>query len=448
MLSPVQLKAIAKACPEESGQLWQIGLRQDLALWGLSAQAAAARQEKLAEAGFSFFSDERGGGNPVGCPAAGLTPEAHFDPTPQLLQMAKQFAEAAAAGGSLPTVSVSACWHRCVHPEIHELSLVGVPLEGGGFAFELWAGGGSGETPAFAKPTGWQLPVDKGAALLAALLSGFRAADAGRPFGAWIASLSSEQLQALLRERVDFPLTASEQLAELPDSYRDEVGVREQPGGRFAVGVPVWLGRLTGKQLRRAGELAETHGDGSIRLTPRQNLLFPNIEKEKVVPLLEGLDGIGLKGQAGPFRRGFTRCGGPEGKEPGAWEQELVEYLERAVRLEEPLRIHLCGCKTLCPEGGIAHLVLRPTRIQVDDRTLVAYDLWAGGEPGPERRFNRLAMPGVPADQVKSRLERLLGAYKRDHQMEESFSDFCDRIGESGLTELLGALQEEGAPEA
>ena len=82
---------------------------------------------------------------------------------------------------------------------------------------------------------------------------------------------------------------------DAPDASQDRLGVHEQKQeGLFTLGFPVAAGRIRENQMRKAADLAERHGDGTMRITSLQNLLILNIPHEKVAQVLEGLEMVGL----------------------------------------------------------------------------------------------------------------------------------------------------------
>lgn len=72
-------------------------------------------------------------------------------------------------------------------------------------------------------------------------------------------------------------------------SYR-HLGIHfQQQEGLSYMGLVVPLGRLISKQIKQLANLAEVYGDRTLRLTPWQNLLIPNIpnSKEDIPSLIE-----------------------------------------------------------------------------------------------------------------------------------------------------------------
>src|SRR5439155_480341 len=88
------------------------------------------------------------------------------------------------------------------------------------------------------------------------------------------------------------------------DVYRDHVGIhRQRQGGLVYAGVAVLRGRLTPAEMRAAADLAERYGTGELRTTTMQNLLIPNVRRERAAALARELDAAGLRLESSPFWR-------------------------------------------------------------------------------------------------------------------------------------------------
>ncbi|HEX7126227.1 MAG TPA: nitrite/sulfite reductase [Thermodesulfobacteriota bacterium] len=82
-----------------------------------------------------------------------------FDATPAL-EAASRHVTGNREFSDLPRkyrVSIAACGHRCTHPEINDVALVGVS-HGDMRGFDLWVGGGLSTAPRFATPLGVFVP--------------------------------------------------------------------------------------------------------------------------------------------------------------------------------------------------------------------------------------------------------------------------------------------------
>ncbi len=200
-----------------------------------------------------------------------------------------------------------------------------------------------------------------------------------------------------------------------PDE-EDRIGVHEQnQPGLFSIGVPVAVGRLTGAQMRKIADLAERHGAATIRLTAQQNILIPNIPKENVAAVLEGLGVVGLKASASPISLGLLACVERE------FCRELIQHLEGRILLEEPIQIHVSDGSGTCAHSAAAQIELHGNSSGFDISI-------ASSAP---------ILCNVPASEVKVRLEQLLVGYKKRRKAGESFNQFCRRVGDSHLARIL-----------
>lgn len=212
----------------------------------------------------------------------------------------------------------------------------------------------------------------------------------------------------------------------------DPVGVHEQAPGFFRVGVPLAAGRVTARQLAKAADLAERHGDAVVRFTARQGLLFLNVPQEKVVNLLEGLQSVELKPQGSMLRRGLTACSESDPCLEG-WSlvsrraQEIVEHLEKQVLLIEPLRVRVAGPACACAAPADEEVTVAAAKPEAE-RPGDLYDVRVGG--------GALAS-GVPGEEVKFFLERLLVNWKRRRQTGEALGAFCARAGREQVARWL-----------
>ncbi|MBI3317882.1 MAG: nitrite/sulfite reductase [Candidatus Omnitrophica bacterium] len=461
-LNSAQLKTIARIAAEENKDFADITTRQDIQLHWVSGEKAPAVLEELKGVGITTLGacgDVLR--NLVGCPVAGVDKEEYLDASP-VLKEAHQFFTGNPEFANLPRkykVSIAACRDQCQQPEIHCVNFVGCQkLEGGAArpGFDLWLGGGLSTRPYFAQRANLFVPPERVVPVLKAVTEIYRDAPLYREtrskarFKFLIADWGIEKFRGLLQEKLDFPLEENPSFEEIPDTYKDHVGVHEQKQpGLFYVGVPVLVGRITGNQMRKVADLAERHGDGTIRLTVRQNLLILNISKEKVGNVLEGCEGVGLSVSASPVLRGVLACTGIEFcklavTETKARAREIVRYLEARVRLEEPLRIHVTGCPNTCAQSPIAHIGLQGSKVKAGDQMIEAYDVALGGQLGKDRAFNRFIVRKIPAAEIAERLTQLLLGYKKLRRPGELFNDFCKRLGDEGCASLLSGQGSSG----
>ncbi len=456
-LNPTQLRVIAQIATEQNKDFADITTRQDIQLHWVHTSDAPSVLEKLNAVGISTLGacgDVMR--NLVGCPVAGVDAQEYFDASPILLEVHRFFL-GNSEFANMPRkykISIAACRDQCPQPEIQCVSFVGMKRSVNGkeeAGFDLRVGGGLSTRPYFGQRANAFIHPDQVLAVLKAITeiyrdaAEYRATRSRARFKFLIADWGVERFREILQGKLHFPLEETGPFQDPIDSYKDHVGVHEQKQpGLFYIGVPVLIGRISGSQMRKVADLAERYGDGTIRLTVRQNLLILNIPKDRVATILEGLESVSLKVDASPILRGVVTCTGMEFcklavTETKARAREIVEYLERKVPLEEPLRIHMTGCPNTCAQTPIAHIGLQGSKMKMGEETIEAYDVAVGGALGAQRSFNHFVVRKISAPEVKFRLERLLVGYKRLRRSGETFNAFCQRVGDGEVVKLLGS---------
>ena len=120
------------------------------------------------------------------------------------------------------------------------------------------------------------------------------------------------------------------------------------------------LGRLTPDMLRGASQLAQAFGDSSLRFTPWQSLLLPNIHEENAAEVIRRLESLGLLcASAQPLSR-LIACTGSSGCGKGLADTK-ADALQLAALLQRhghALKVHLSGCSRSCAAAHIAPVTL------------------------------------------------------------------------------------------
>lgn len=456
------LRVLSRIVAENGTGFADLTTRQGVQLRGLRGKALSSQIQALESMGLSAWGTGHDTlRNIVGCPVASVDPKAPWDVAP-LLQQVNDYFQNNPEGEDFPRklkVSLSACASHCTQPEIHCVSFVGFERMQEGqreVGFDLRVGGGlsrqgqwSQRLNRFVKPE-QVLPTLRAIARLYREAGEYRQQRLRGRLRFLIADWGLKRFCGALEEQLGFPLTAAGSLTDPPDGHRDHVGVHEQKQpGLFYIGLPVPVGRISCDQMDKVADLAQRYGDGSVCLTVQQNLLLLNIPEARVAQVLEGCEAVHLRVNASPLLRGLVACGGIASCRLGMAEtkeraREILEYLQPHLMLEEPLRIHLDGCPAGCAHSPIAHIGLQGTQIRVGERWMEAFDVAVGGSLGSTGSFHRFVARGIPAGEIKFRLERLLLGYKRSRKGQESFNDFCRRLGDEAVGRML-APAEKGA---
>ncbi|WP_302849820.1 precorrin-3B synthase, partial [Pseudomonas aeruginosa] len=197
------------------------------------------------------------------------------------------------------------------------------------------------------------LPAERGESLVLALLDLFleRAQPQQTRMRHLLQELAGESLLEALQARLDFPLRRDERVAAWrrpPGRAWSHLGVQPQrQPGLAMVGAAAPLGRLDSACLEGLAELVERHGDGSLRLTPWQGVLLPNLAQAEAHQALLGLRGLGLLTEPDAPLARLIACSGSS-----ACARGLADTKGDALRLAERLgprsdlpQLHLCGCE-------------------------------------------------------------------------------------------------------
>lgn len=361
-LSSAQARAIAQAATECASGVLELTNRSNLQIRGVHAEAERRLIECLLAAGL-------GPSNPAGddvrnlllSPAAGLDPHVLLDTrplasalldllqgTPALHGLSAKFALQLDGGEALVMLE---------HP--HDIWLSALPGTPSRLAFGL-AG-----CPAD-KPLG-VVDVEQAVQLIEQLLRLFieLACNEHSRMRQLLAVIAPSQLLEQLQARLPFAVkTAPADWQRKPVSQRAPIGIYpQQQTGLCMVAAGARLGRIDAAQLNALADLAEQHGDASLRLTPWQGLLLPNIPQEAVETLLQSLGELGLLIDANEPLTGLIACTGSTACAKG-----LADSKADALHLAERLRlstarpqVHISACPRSCASAHIAPFTLLAT---------------------------------------------------------------------------------------
>jgi sulfite reductase beta subunit-like hemoprotein len=195
------------------------------------------------------------------------------------------------------------------------------------------------------------------------------------------------------------------------------------------------LGDLTSEQMRVIGELARAYGDGAIRVTPDQDLLFRWVNASDVRQLYRRLAAAGLGlAEAGTIAD-VASCPGAETCRLAVTQSRgLGRLLEGHLRARPDLieaadgaRIKISGCPNGCGQHHVAAIGFQGSVRRVGSRALPQYFVMIGGgmlDAGAS--FARCAAK-IPARRIPEAVERLIEIYARDREPGEPATTFFAR---------------------
>jgi precorrin-3B synthase len=348
-----QADAVADAAERFAGGAIEATNRANLQVRGIGEQSAALIDSLLA----TGLGPRTAAGDDVRnlmlSPAAGLDRQMLFDTR-------------ALAGQILDTLQS--------HPRFHELSAkFAVQLDGGEalamleHPHDLWLSAferdgevllGFGLAGCPTDRAIGAVSLENGHALVVAVLELFL--DLARPEQTRMRHLLDElpMLAFLeqLRARVSVKAVSGWQRISATDDLH--IGARPQnTDGLLYVGAVPPLGRLDPSMLRGAAQLARQFGDGSLRFTPWQSLLLPNVRTFDAAEVLKGLEQLKLLTRSAEPLSRLIACTGSNGCGKGLADTKHDAH-QLATLLSSGQSVHLSGCSRSCAAAHRAPVTL------------------------------------------------------------------------------------------
>ena len=200
--------------------------------------------------------------------------------------------------------------------------------------------------------------------------------------------------------------------------------------GLVYIGATVPVGQMTSRQLSRLADLADSYGTGEVRLTVWQNFIIPNVNAIYAPTLAKSLKKLGFPCESSPLRNGFIACTGSKYCKFAATDTKgnaiaMMEYLDKRVKLDQPVNIHFTGCAHSCAQHFMGDIGLLGTKVKTESGE--GYHITVGGGFGENRKIGRQIFSGVPMESLGGTLEAMLKGYLKSRQSNESFHSFCNR---------------------
>jgi sulfite reductase (ferredoxin) len=222
----------------------------------------------------------------------------------------------------------------------------------------------------------------------------------------------------------------------------DHLGWQQQADGRWFLGLHVTNGRVQGKMkagLRRVVE----HFGLNIRLTGQQNMLLIDISEEERAPVEAMLQEYSVAtdpAAAGAYRFAMACPALPTCGQAVAEAERVHPDVVKRIEAEmdkiglggEPLSMRMTGCPNGCarPFMGDIGLVGRSKGI---------YNIYVGGD-WANTRLTTLYASNIRFENITATLRPLLILWHAERQPQETFGDFCHRIGTEPLRERAAKL--------
>ncbi len=445
LLTSHQLRTIAGITKKHARNLADITTRQNIQLHWLTIESIPEIVDELTRIGLS----PKGAcgdvvRNVTGCPLAGIDHEEIADAS----TLAVELAHALVANPefyNLPRkfkISATGCPVWCSYPEINDIAFTALRNKHGEVGYTVRVGGGLSTEPHLAVKLDAFIRPNQAVDVARTITAIFRDQEVLRESRdrARIKYLfmkenwTAESFLAEIEHRLGYKFEPAAPEAPPQDVLRDHAGIhkQKQPGLSY-VGASILRGRLTGDQLHAAADLAERYGNGQLRATIMQNLIFVNIRTQHAGELARELQHIGLHVDGTPFWRGAIACTGTEFcklaiSETKGFTRWLVDELEeRLPGFDQQLKLHVTGCPNSCGQHWIADIGLEGKKIKHNGKMVDAFYFCVGGAVGAHAAIARPVGYRAPATEVPAALTRLLGAYLNERTPGENLRSYFSR---------------------
>ena len=507
-LTSDQLEALADVADRHSRGFGHITTRQNLQFHFVKLHDVEPAMRRLADAG---LTTREACGNSVrnitACPYAGVAADERFDVTPYAEALTRYLLRHALSS-TLPRkfkIAFEGCAGDHVHVGINDLGFRAVVAPDGSRGFRVTAGGGTAIMVTNAGVLHEFLPASEILRAAEAVLRVFaRLGDYQHKQRNRMKFLIKALGWTRWREEYDRELTACRLRGNVPtldidppesearpDWVKDPspsighiasrvlVGRVSGPGLAPAI-VPVFhsgdeeyakwratnvraqkqfgyvmaiasvpLGDLSSEQLRVVGELARAYGDGAVRVTPDQDLLFRWVNACDVRQLFRRLAAAGLGLADAGTIADVASCPGAETCRLAVTQSRgLGRLLEDHLRARPDLvaaadgaRIKISGCPNGCGQHHVATIGFQGSVRRVGSRAVPQYFVMVGGgaqENGAA--FGRLAAK-IPARRIPETVERLIDLYAREKQDDEPAVAFFQRVDLAVVKHALADLE-------
>ena len=245
----------------------------------------------------------------------------------------------------------------------------------------------------------------------------------------------------------------SVRLQTLPDAYvrwtRSNVR-RQRQAGYVYVTTRLPLGDFTAGQAQVLADLAEAYGDGTVRLSIDQNVIFRWVPASAVQGFYDRLDAAGLATPDAGTIADVTSCPGAETCRLAVTQSRglgrlLIEHLNAHPELVDAVPsgdIKISGCPNGCGQHHISGIGFQGSVRKLAGRAVPQYFVLVGGGVTDDAAHFGKVVSKVPVNRLTDALDRLVGLYRERREDGESLGAFFRRLPPAVATDALKDLAE------
>ncbi|MDX2256360.1 MAG: ferredoxin--nitrite reductase [Pseudanabaenaceae cyanobacterium bins.39] len=319
-------------------------------------------------------------------------------------------------------IAIAGCRDNSTHAEINDLAFIPAFKEETKetFGFNVIVGGFfSSKRVAAAVPLNVWVPPEDVVGLCEAVLLVFR--DHGLRENRQKSRLmylidqwGLEKFRAEVEQQFGKPLAIAATKDEIEWAKRDHIGIHKQKQeGLNYVGMQVPVGRMYAPDMYEFARLADTYGNGDMRLTVEQNLIITNVSDEKLPELLREPLLHKFPIDPDPLMRGLVSCTGNQFCPVAIVETKnrslaLTKQLSEDYYLPQVVRIHWSGCPNSCAQPQVADIGFTGCKARKDGKVVDGVDIYMGGTVGKDAHLGKCVMEKVPCEDLREVIGKLL----------------------------------------
>ena len=484
--TPTQMRVLADLAEEYSDNICHVTTRQDIQLHYVHIEDTPSIFRRLAAEG---ITTREACGNSVrnvtACPIAGVCNTETFDVTP--------YAKATAFYllghpdtqdfGRKFKIAFSGCKHEaCGLVSLHDLGGIAVKRTIDGKekrGFEIYVGGGLGAVPHQAKlmfdfvAEEDLLPLSRAIGRVFAKLGEKKNRQKAR-LKFVVQKLGIEEFKRVVVEEWQkmpedpswrkffdeiprYEEKPSEQIVSIglpnkPEGYDKwaQTNVyRQRQAGFATVTVTLPLGDLTADQMRKLADLTHKFASDHARTTVEQNIVLRWVKEEQVPVLYAELKKINLAQPGAGTIVDVVSCPGTDtcklgiASSRGLAGELRSRFLAKENELSEEVRklhIKISGCFNSCGQHHVADIGFYGNKRSVGNYEVPHFQVMIGGKWHDNAGSYGLAIGSIPSKSIPMVVNRLTEKFVAERQTEESFQNFCTRLGKKSLKTLIDDL--------
>ena len=360
---------------------------------------------------------------------------------------------------------------------MHDLGFI-AKIENGVRGFKVMLGGGLGSQPRHADELYSFLPSDKIIPVMEGVLRifdrhGERRSRAKARIKFLIKDISLEAFKKLVEEEqnaIEFksvpinfesyqsskPVNVKTPKVQIIDTEAFQTWkatnlIPQKQEGYVAIGVKVLLGDFYTDKARLLADLAEKYAAGEIRLTLRQNILIPFVNKDLVPFFYNELNKLGFAEAGYNKAVDITACPGTDTCNLGiASSTGIAAELERVLKTEYPqylenkdLVIKISGCMNACGQHTMANIGFQGMSVRTPDKLVAPalQVLLGGGNLGDGNGLFADKVVKIPSRRGPEALRKILNDFEANAKG-KTFVEYYKLTGERYFYDLLNELQD------